>query len=124
MRLIGCCVGLGGEDGLFVGPEFFDSFDEGGGFWEGLGAGDEEVDHSLVVVDADVFASDSWGRAEGLFVCAGLCFGEVCHVVVVSEGEADAGGGVSIGAEDGGFAGASGHEFALPAPGGEVGVFL
>jgi len=70
----------------------------------------------LVVVDADVFASDSWGGAVGLFVCSGLCIGEVGHVVVVSEWEADAGGGVAVGAEDGCFAGSSGHEFALPLP--------
>ena len=78
----------------------------------------------MVVVDADVFASDSWGGAVGLFVVAGLCVGEVGHIVVVSEGEADAGGGVAVGAEDGSFAGSSGHEFALPFPFGHIGFFL
>ncbi len=57
-------------------------------------------------------------------MCAGLCFGEVCHVVVVSEWEADAGGGVAVGAVHACFAGASRHEFALPAPFREIGFFL
>jgi len=112
------------EYARFVSPEFFDSLGEGWGFWEGCAAGDEEVDHSLVVVDTDVFAADSWGGAVDLFVVAGLGVGEVCHVVVVSEREADAGGGVVVGAVDGCFAGAAGHEFALPFPFGHVGFFL
>ena len=112
------------EDVGFVVPEFFDALDEGGGFGEGCAAGDEEVDHSLVVVDTDVFAADSWGGAVDLFVVAGLGVGEVCHVVVISEREADAGGGVVVGAVDGCFAGSAGHEFALPFPFGHVGFFL
>ncbi len=47
--------------------------------------------------------------------------------MVVAQGEAEAGGGVAVGAEDGGFAGSSGHEFSLPFHGlcfGEVGLFL
>ena len=72
--LVGSYWGLF-EDGLFVGPEFFDSVDEGGGVWEGCATGNEEVDEAGVVVEADVFTADSWGGAEGLFVgaCLGLC---------------------------------------------------
>ncbi len=66
--------GFGGEDGLFFGPEFFDSVDEGGGVGEVLAYGDEEVDEALVVVDSDVFGADSWGCAVGLFVGSVLGF--------------------------------------------------
>ena len=44
--------------------------------------------------------------------------------MVVSEWEAEAGGGVAVGAEDGCFAGAAGHEFSLPFPFWHVGFFL
>ena len=60
---------------------------------------DEEADHRFPIIDINVLGGDA------LF-CA-------VHVVVIAQGNADGGGGVTVDVVNGGFAGAARHEGAL-----------
>ena len=92
--------------------EAVEAFGHGFGVAEREPDGGEECDEVVEVVCGDELACDG-GVGDGVFVFVVGDGGEVSHVVVVAEWQADAGGLVAEGEVGGGFADAAGHEFAL-----------